>query len=149
MVNYPAPVGRGFPAIILLPLRSESPGSTVRSTPATPNKILILEGGRLDIDRRVDVTVMMSTAIRTDPLPMREFEIPVEIPTPITDFRGWIESPDPEQSLPILQAFVLQHREERVPRNISDPLCQMMILHHPTNVQRFHCYGLVLAHDSK
>jgi len=92
---------------------------------------------------------MMSTAIRTDPLPMREFEIPVEIPTSITDFRGWIESPDPEQSLPILQAFVIEHREELTPGHITDTLCEAMVLLHSSNVQRFHCNSLVLAHNSK
>ena len=33
-----------------------------------PDKILLLQGELLDIDRRVDVAVVVSTAVRTDPL---------------------------------------------------------------------------------
>ena len=53
----------------------------MRPAPGYPDKILFLQGELLDIDRRVDVAVVVSTAVRTDLFSLREGKIPLEIPT--------------------------------------------------------------------
>ena len=85
-VNYPALAG-GASCFILLPTGSESTGSNSAFRACYPDKILILQGELLDIDCRVDVVVVVSTAVRTDPFSIVKSEILLDIPTTGTDFR--------------------------------------------------------------
>lgn len=83
-----------------------------------------MQGKLLDVDRRVGVAVVVRTTVRADPLSIREFQIPLEIPTPIADFRRRLEPPDLEKRLSVFPALVFQHREECTPRYITENLAR-------------------------
>jgi len=79
-VNYPAPLGRGF-LLHSPPHRERVHRLDGAFHTCYSNKILILESEFFDIDRRVDVAVVVSAAVRTHPFSMRKGEIPLEVST--------------------------------------------------------------------
>jgi len=54
------------------------------SAPDTPTGFCFLQGNFFDADCGVDVRVMMSTTVRTDPLSIQECESLLKIPAPAT-----------------------------------------------------------------
>jgi len=73
------------------------------------NKILFLQDKLHDIDRRVDVAVMMVTTVRTDPLSLYEPKIPPRTPVfqtvPLVGDHFMASNKSPYCFLPILRLF--------------------------------------------
>jgi len=90
---------------------------------------------QVDIDRRIEIAVMVAGTLRAVPFPHREGEAAQNMPADMAPLRGWVEPVDQPDLPPIPLAFILQHPPEHAQGNIRQGLGQAMVLNHPMHKQ--------------